>query len=161
MYCTFTNQMTSDSDQKKLSLQKDKKTRGARACRNQGHGGRWEGDGRYWQWWRRESALLAAVSLMSETEKDSQRKKWHERGTVRVKEKPANHLKALWGWHLRILRLSPFANIPRLQKTLSSSYLMLFCSFIIKAGGVGGKYLWFTLVTRHLIDVWGEVQHKT
>lgn len=42
-----------------------------------------------------ESALLAAVSFMSETEKDSQRKKLHKRGTVRVKEKSGNHLKEL------------------------------------------------------------------
>lgn len=79
-----------------------------------------------------ESALLAAVSFMSETGKDSQRKKWHERGTVRVKEKSASHLKGLWGWHLHILRLSPFANIPRPQKTLSLSYLMLFCSVLLR-----------------------------
>uniref|UniRef100_A0A3Q1FXF8 Nuclear receptor ROR-beta-like n=1 Tax=Acanthochromis polyacanthus TaxID=80966 RepID=A0A3Q1FXF8_9TELE len=36
-----------------------------------------------------ERALLAAMSFMSETEKDSQRQKRHERGTVRAKEKPA------------------------------------------------------------------------
>lgn len=42
-----------------------------------------------------ESALLATVSFMSETEKDTQRQKLHERGTVRVKEKPGNHLKGL------------------------------------------------------------------
>lgn len=32
---------------------------------------------------------------MSETEKDSLRKKRHERGGVRVKEKSGNHLKAV------------------------------------------------------------------
>lgn len=150
--CTLMNQIASDSEQqqKKNKQNGHKKTRGVRAYRDQGHGGRWKGDVRYWQWWRREFVLLAAESFMSEIEKDSQRKKWHERGTVRVKEKPFNHLKALWGWHLYILCPSPFANIPPLQKTLS--YLVLFCSFIIKKGGWRGKYLWLMPVTQ-LIDV--------
>lgn len=42
-----------------------------------------------------ETTLLAVVSFMSETEKDSQRQSCDERGTVRAKEAPGNHLKAL------------------------------------------------------------------
>lgn len=96
----------------------------------EGGGGEWAGDGHYWQWWGRRSTLLAAVSFMSETEKDSLSKKRHERGGVRVKEKSGNHLKAVWGLHLSVLRISPFANIPRPQKTLYSSFLMFFfCCF--------------------------------
>lgn len=121
------NQLTSESEQ---NSHQSKRLRGV--WEFTGAWGEVGRGGRYWQWWRRESALLAAVSFMSETEKDSQRKKLHERGTVRVKEKLLNHLKGFWGWHLHILRLSPFANIPRPQKTLSTSYLMLFSSLFLR-----------------------------
>lgn len=112
--------------------------RGVKAPRDQGHGGGWEGGGpllavmkverlHYWH---------LASSFMSETEMDSQKKNWHERGTVRVKEKPVNHLKGLWGWHLRFLHLSPFANIPRPQKTPLLIVFDVILFIIIKAGSV-------------------------
>lgn len=40
MYCTFMNQMTADCDKKKTMA--TKRQGGARACRDQGHGGRGE-----------------------------------------------------------------------------------------------------------------------
>lgn len=123
-----------------------KRLRGVRACRDQGHGGRWEGDGHYWQWWSRESALLAAESFMSETEKDSQRKTWHERGTVTAKEKHSQPLE-------RTLRLTPSHSPPfsifHVLRRLFS-YLMLFCSLLLRQKVVERKK---PLVTQQLIDV--------
>lgn len=97
-----------------IKKKKKKDLTGVRVCKLQGHGGRWP----LLAVMREECALLATVSYMSETEKDQKVKRWHERGTVRMKEKPANHLKGLWGWHLHIRHLSPLANIPRPQTTL-------------------------------------------
>lgn len=54
-------------------------------------------------------------------------------GQSQSESKPVNHFKGLWGWHLYILRLSPFANIPRPQKTLIVFDVILF--IIIKVEG--------------------------
>lgn len=120
-FCFFSRSSEVFWEKKKSPL------RGVRACRDQGYGGRWEGDGHYWQWWR-ESALLAAESFMSETEKDSQRKTWHERGTVTVKEKLRQPLE-------RTLRLTPSHSPPfsifHVLRRLFS-YLMLFCSLLLR-----------------------------
>lgn len=135
------NQMTSDSDKKKspISQKKKKKTEW---CKSLKRSGAWGEVSRGWPLlavMKERECITGSCVLYERDRKDSQSQKWHERGTVRVREKQVNHLKGLWGWHLRILCHSPFANIPRPQKTLSSSYLMLFCSFIIKAGGVERK----------------------
>lgn len=71
-----------------------------------------------------------------------------KRGAVRAKEVPGNHLKEIWGWHLDILRLSPFADIPHLQR-LSPRHIWssLFFFFVLKKLAVRGKYLCFALST--------------
>lgn len=78
-----------------------------------------------------------------------QRKSQHERGTVRVKKKPANHLKRVWGWHIHVLHFSSICKY--------STYLL--CLFDVILFEIKGrqreKYLWSHI--QRLIDAGGEI----
>lgn len=104
--------------------------------------------------WRGGWTFLAVKTQMKERitgshflcERDRERERkskiMHERGKVRVKEKPVNHLKRLWGWHLHVHLLT--LNIPRLSQSqwislFSCDVLFDFVVFVRK-----NALLWFT-----------------
>lgn len=156
--------MTSKTKKNKILI---KKIGGVRAFRHQGHVWRgvgvvvgWEGDGRYWQWWRRECITGSCVLYerdregFRETEVTWKRDSQSEREASQPLESK-----------LRLTPLySPLFSIWKYSTSSKESVLLLFdvILFIYYWGREcwGGKHLWFTTVTQQLIDVWGEVQQK-
>lgn len=87
---------------------------------------------------------ITGSHILCERDRERERKSeiMHERGKVRVKEKPVNHLKRLWGWHLHVHLLT--LNIPRLSQSqwislFSCDVLFDFVVFVRK-----NALLWFT-----------------
>lgn len=91
--------------------------------------------------WRGGWTFLAVKTQMKERitgshflcERDRERERkskiTHERGKVRVKEKPVNHLKRLWGWHLHVHLLT--LNIPPVSVSHSESPCFLVTCYLI------------------------------